>query len=718
MSRLGAEAFDQLRLAHFAALRQALDRHGGEEVKNTGDGLMATFGSVVDAVRGAVAMQQATDRQARTGRAPIAIRVGVSIGEVTFEDGDVFGAPVVEAARLVAAAGPGKILTTSIARALAGGRADAEFGDLGPMELKGLPDPVPVCEVLWQSAAWSIPMPALLTDIGRVFVGRDDELERLRQLWKEAVAGERRVALIAGEPGVGKTRVAAELAEPAHGEGALVLAGRCDEDLGVPYQPFVEALRHFINHTPEDLEGRLGAYGGELVRLVPEISPRVGGLGEPLRSDPETERYRLFDAVAAWLAAACEQSPLLLVLDDLQWAAKPTLLLLRHVVRFPELKRLLILGTYRDTELGHDHPLVELQFAGDSRRIDLGREALAMARRLGDEPTLAETLAGLWLAMWDPATLAERSGLAAELFDLAGRLGDRNLEFNAGMSVFLNASEAGDMDRADVGLAACVRVADELGQPVLRWRATFLRGHRAFAAGRFDEVERLTEETLRLGIATGQPDSLGHSNGPRSVLRILQGRPEEAVELLVRTIEQLPGAVVYPAALAWAYAELGRNDAAAAGIAALRGTGFAGLPRVYTWLCTLSLLSRACARLGDAGAAGELFDLLVPHRRSMVVVQTGWLGPVAHDLGLLADTLARHGEADEHFAAAEEVQDRIGARGTLIHTRLEWARALLRRRPANVERASALLDGAAGGARELCLPAMEARIAAVRAEAG
>src|SRR5438093_464453 len=80
----------------------------------------------------------------------------------------------------------------------------------------------------------------------------------------------------------------------------------------------------------------------------------------PLHSDPETERYRLFDAVTAWLAAASAEVPLLVVLDDLQWAAKPTLLLLRHVVRSAETMRLLVLCTYRDSELVHDHPLIEV----------------------------------------------------------------------------------------------------------------------------------------------------------------------------------------------------------------------------------------------------------------------------------------------------------------------------------------------------------------------
>lgn len=107
-------------------------------------------------------------------------------------------------------------------------------------------------------------LPSLLTGTLRVFVGRDRELGRLGRMWKEASAGELRVAFLAGEPGVGKTRLAAQLVRQVHGEDATVLAGTCGEDLGVPYQPFVEALRHFIDHSAADqLTSRLGRYPGE-----------------------------------------------------------------------------------------------------------------------------------------------------------------------------------------------------------------------------------------------------------------------------------------------------------------------------------------------------------------------------------------------------------------------------------------------------------------------
>ncbi|HKY75413.1 MAG TPA: AAA family ATPase, partial [Acidimicrobiia bacterium] len=370
--RLGEEAADELRRSHDQLLGQAVHASNGRVVKGLGDGMMATFAGAADAVAAAVAIQQAVDRLNRSGKAavPLAVRVGLSAGDVSFEADDVHGTPVIEAARLCAEARGGETLASEVIRWLGGAQGAVSLTPVGSLELKGLPAPVPAVRVEWEpAAASSIPMPALLTDIGRIFVGREAELERLQPLWKEAAAGDRRIALLAGEPGVGKTRLAAELAIQVHEQGATVLAGRCDEDLGVPYQPFVEALRHFVDHaSPSALKERLGRYGGELTRLVPELSERVVDLPEPLRSDPETERYRLFDAVAAWLTAAATEEPLVLVLDDLQWAAKPTLLLLRHVLRNSEVRRLLVIGTYRDTELTHDHPMVEL--LADLRRDD------------------------------------------------------------------------------------------------------------------------------------------------------------------------------------------------------------------------------------------------------------------------------------------------------------------------------------------------------------
>ncbi len=136
LSRLGDPEWDTVRRAHFTALRDVLAEHAGTEVKNTGDGVMAAFESVVDAIDCSIAMQQRVRREA-IGGSPVAIRIGISTGEATSEGGDWFGSPVVEAARLCALAEPGATWATSIVRALAGTSSSAVFDEIGPTVLKG-----------------------------------------------------------------------------------------------------------------------------------------------------------------------------------------------------------------------------------------------------------------------------------------------------------------------------------------------------------------------------------------------------------------------------------------------------------------------------------------------------------------------------------------------------------------------------------------------------
>jgi DNA-binding CsgD family transcriptional regulator/tetratricopeptide (TPR) repeat protein len=183
------------------------------------------------------------------------------------------------------------------------------------------------------------------------FVGRAAELEKLRTLMPRVGGEGGRVGLIAGEPGVGKSRLVREFAAEAAADGALVLYGACDAAVSTPYGPFVEALDHLLRVVDVvELRAALGAGGGEITRLVPELPTLVGELPNPAAADPDTERHRLHMAVAELLANVSRSRPILLVVEDGHWADAPTLLLIRHLARAAWKARLMLLVTFRDTE--------------------------------------------------------------------------------------------------------------------------------------------------------------------------------------------------------------------------------------------------------------------------------------------------------------------------------------------------------------------------------
>jgi len=370
-TRLGEERADDVRRGHDELLRDAVSARGGVVVKGTGDGLMAVFDAASEAIAAGVAMQQATDRFARQGAIDLRIRVGISAGDVSWEGSDCFGIPVVEASRLCAVADADGVLVSEIVRLLAGARGGHEYQPKGALALKGFPDPVVAHAVAWQALARpDLPLPRPLSVTSSVpFVGRQHARDVLRDAWKEAAAGGRRTVLVSGEPGIGKTRLVAELAREVHAAAGTVLFGRCDDELGVPYQPFAEGLGAFVGHCPPDAaRDHLGPYAADLARLVPDLPAIVHGIGEPLRAEPETERLRLFEAFDLFLATTSSLAPVLLVLDDLHWAEHASLLLLRHLARSSREARVLVVGTYRDTDLGRSHPLADVL-------ADLRREA-------------------------------------------------------------------------------------------------------------------------------------------------------------------------------------------------------------------------------------------------------------------------------------------------------------------------------------------------------
>ena len=192
------------------------------------------------------------------------------------------------------------------------------------------------------------------------FAGRTQELATLRALLPRSPGEGRRAALVAGDPGSGKSRLVRELAHGLAGEGTTVLYGDCDAVVGSAYGPFAAALEHLVRHTePEVLREHLGPGGAELTRLMPELVTRVGELPAPAATDPDAERQRLHTAVTDLLVGVSSEAPVLLVLEDVHWADASTLQLMRHLVRSGAAARMLLVATFRDADADMPAELAE-----------------------------------------------------------------------------------------------------------------------------------------------------------------------------------------------------------------------------------------------------------------------------------------------------------------------------------------------------------------------
>jgi class 3 adenylate cyclase/tetratricopeptide (TPR) repeat protein len=1057
--RIGPEAAEDLRTEHFGLLRGALQRTAGREVKNLGDGLMVVFGSAAQSLACAVAMQQAVEAHNRRAAEQLSVRIGVSLGDTTVEDGDYFGEPVVESARLCAHAAGGQIVVNALVRQLAGSRDGHRFRSLGGLELKGISEPVSAFELEWEpDAGGRIALPQRLRELPATgYVGRLAERDRLTDLWEQAREGALRIALIGGEAGVGKTRLSTHLALQAHGEGATVLYGRCDEDLGVPYQPWVQALGHLVGEAPQQLiDEHVARHGGDLARLVPALGDRVTDLPAPRQSDPETERYLLYAAIAGLLELAGDLQPLLLILDDLHWADGPTLSLLRQIVAQGSSIPAMVLGTYRDTDLSREHPLtalladlhreqgverikltglqatdvlglmeaaagheldedgralageitretagnpfftgevlrhltesgaivqeqqngrwrvvgevtelglpqsvrevvgrrverlgpdartalsaaavigrdfdldllsevvelpedrlldlleqgvaasllresperaerftfahglvehtlyedlgrarrarlhkrvavaleeqcgdepgerlgelaahwaaavvsadpakaihyaqraaehalaqlapdeaarwyrqalelydqapggerstrcelliglgraqreignpeyrqtlldaaalardlghadqlvravlansrgwmsqvgavdharvqalqaaveaisdddprrarvltllaVELHHAGDPARCErLTTEAVELARATGDRFELAYTLANAASAILVPDTVAQRSAMSEELFELAQRLDDPRLTLYAAAWRMIIGLELGDPARVQSSLATMRALAAAVPEPSLEFLRLMLESGWALAQGEIQAAEQWAIKMFEVGTASGQPDATTTFGAMLLGIRGYQARMGELVEQLM----QLAGAEHSPAAwrgaAAKALAESGREDEARALVLA---EDFQSVPWDWMWLGTICSWGIICARLQIAERAGELHELLAPFADRLAVSGVLVTGSVPTVLGALAATLERYEQAEDYFAAAAELEQRFGAPLFLARTRAGWAHALIARgRPEDRERAQQMLEQAEDTAARL-----------------
>jgi hypothetical protein len=361
------------------------------EFKNTGDGLCVAFSSASAAIACAVQIQQRFERRYRRAEQRLHVRIGLSAGESTVSEGDYFGMPTVEAARLCDRAGPDEILISPAVRMLAGRVSNAELKSVGELELKGLPEPMEAFSVPWRPLEpeagpgfGGMPLPSTLRSVPSVaYVGRAEERALIELASEAARQGDRQIVLLSGEPGIGKTRLASYSALSAHGEGFAVSWGACSEEVVAPFEPWIAACTHLAQHAPEEaLRAHVQRHGGELTRLTRAVQSRLPDTPAPQTSDPETERYLLFSAVADFLDELARAVPVCLVLDDFHWADSQSIALLKHAVRTVEQSRLLVLVTYRDSDLTRGHPLSAT--LADLRRID-GAQRIALRGLAPDE---------------------------------------------------------------------------------------------------------------------------------------------------------------------------------------------------------------------------------------------------------------------------------------------------------------------------------------------
>jgi eukaryotic-like serine/threonine-protein kinase len=898
---------------------------------------------------------------------------------------------------------------------------------------------------------------------GGVFVGRDRELDEMQESLEEALGGHGGLLLLVGEPGIGKTRTAEELATYAAVRGAKVHWGRCHEGEGAPpYWPWTQALRSFVRESdPVALAWELGPAAPEVAQLVPEVRESLGDVDEPPALDPDQARFRLFDSVATFLANASRSRPLVLVLDDLHWADEPSLLLLKFLGRQLSETGLLIVGTYRDVELGRHHPLaatlaelaeieqtrrialrgldhsaverfivmtagvepprdlveavheqtegnpfflgevvrlltsegrlerdgaawelaipqgvrevvgrrldrlstetnevltqaaavgrefeaavlervadrrpdevaraldeavdarvltesrrpgrfafahalvretlyaeipgskrvalhraigealeelhpgdpelfaelarhfLEAAPAGDvdravsyaeraagrasdqlaheaaadhyekaiealdlkqppyrerrlellralgeaqtragrfvparqtlesavalSRELDdtaslarsviavaglseagavdrrivamidealdaidegdsseralllsakaqelywedpagrasvLGGEAIEMARRLGDLRTLAVTLTR---RQFDISTEAEeRIEVVDELVRLAEKVGDRDIATRGHLYQLANRLALGDMAEVDRELEIYTRLAEELRQPQHLWNVPLVRGMRALMQGRFDDTEALASEALAGGQRAQEPLAQQFYAVQMALLQTLRGTVEEMIPGVREMATRYPAIRAWRLALVSFLAEAGRLEEARREFEQLAAEDFRDLPRDAQWLIGIVLISRACARLGDADRAATLYEMLLPYDGLAVVAgrAAACNGPVSLYLGNLALTMSRAADAVRHLEDAVALTTKMGDRPFLAQAQQGLAAALLARESAHDrERALELLGRVLETGQELGMRTLTEEALALRLEA-
>ena len=417
LSSRGFTLSHEIMKAYEAIIEDKITEHAGRRIKGLGDGVMVSFGSSRHAVECAIEIQRSIAEYSKQNpERKLKIRIGINTGEVVEEAGDIFGAAVNVAARVAGKARGGQILVSEVVRELVGPVAEMKFGYRGRYKLKGFPDRFRLHDV----TPAEVPSATPVLPTGDGFVGREQERLDIRMTLDRAATGSGGMLFVAGVPGIGASRLVAEVASEAAKKGWWVLSGRCAEQDTTPLGPFRDVLAAAVTSAGvKALQDAVGESGPLLAQLVPGLRQKVRGMSQPVEVPADQLRERLFKAVFEFLTGCQGGKPLLIVLDDLQWADEETVLLLRDIAERLSGSRVVVLGTYWESELDSARPFTiaasRLLRRRRAQRISLGRlsdrEVEKMVHVLGETTLTPVQLIGIQAATEGNPLFVEHSYL-------------------------------------------------------------------------------------------------------------------------------------------------------------------------------------------------------------------------------------------------------------------------------------------------------------------
>jgi class 3 adenylate cyclase/DNA-binding NarL/FixJ family response regulator len=512
LEELGEEGAEELRQTHFALLREAVGAHRGSEVKNLGDGLMAVFGSAVDAVACALAIQRGVaDHNRRHVGPELSLRVGLHLGEPIRSENDYFGTAVVVAKRLCDRAAGGEILASQLVADLVGSRRAFRFASVGKMQLKGLAEPLPAVAVhpgapdsrrrAQQRSPVSVP---LGTAGDPALAGRQIELETLDSEVGWSVTGQFRCCLITGDAGVGKTALAGEVLA-RHRQELLVLTARAHGfEEASPFGLWWRALDRYLRglDAAEAME-LCGVFLDDLTGVLRSLAAIRGLMGQDLPA-----KGRLLDGLTAVLGNLAARRPVAVFLDDIHRADRSTWDALEHIAHQLVDDAVFVLAAGRESvaeKAGAVEVAGRLEEEGLLRRIVLGPTGCAD----NDGPVSDDTLDG------DPAALMATAQHALGHGDVAAAVG-----------ALTAALAKRDMPEAHDFLAGLHFANEDLHDCRRHWEAAF-RGYRD--AGNLRAAARVA-----IWLAELHYGGLGHEAAGRGWL----GRATRLVDQVGHCVER------------------------------------------------------------------------------------------------------------------------------------------------------------------------------------